>query len=461
MTISRVEDDLRVNTLEATTAVITAGVNTYQLLNTETGSPLWVKLGTWVGGGVGSMITLRVFNGPGYNTGKDDQTITTITSRIANNTIAPNLAGVSFSAFGGTRVNGFALDQVKFVATGNSTSISNRSWDIWIHIANFSHGYFEISTTNNISYGLDSFAADGVTTGADPGVAAYIVAATAGNYSGLGILSWNDDTGLSRDAAGVIDVGNGTQGGKSGSVNAALFDCGASAGISSGLRLYDAGATLRLGFGINDSELQSFVPVSNHWTWNTGGDLQASGTNEILRLDASQNLSFKGVGGAISWNADTGLSRDAAGVIDVGNGTAGDFSGGLRSAGIAKVNLTAQSAAIATTTLYAVPASGAGQYTLQWNAKVTTAAGVSSTLGALTIAYTDPDGVVQTITCAAQSKTGTIETTDAGNSTTTVLLGLPILINAKASTNITYAFAYASNAANAMNYNLHLKLNAC
>jgi hypothetical protein len=35
-----------------------------------------------------------------------------------------------------------------------------------------------------------------------------------------------------------------------------------------------------------------------------------------------------------------------------------------------------------------------------------------------------------------------------------------MLLNYKASTNITYAFAYASNAAAAMNYNLHIKLEA-
>jgi hypothetical protein len=122
------------------------------------------------------------------------------------------------------------------------------------------------------------------------------------------------------------------------------------------------------------------------------------------------------------------------------------------------VDLTGQTAAIATATLFAVPTNGAGQYRLTWNAKVTTPAGVSSTLGPLTIVYTDPDGVVQTITAAAQSNAGVVETSDSGNVTTTVLLGLPITLNCKASTNITYAFAYASNAVNAMTYNLHLKL---
>src|SRR6185312_7776867 len=127
---------------------------------------------------------------------------------------------------------------------------------------------------------------------------------------------------------------------------------------------------------------------------------------------------------------------------------------------VAAVDLTAQTAAISATTLYSVPASGAGQYRLMWNAKVTTAAGVSSTLGALSIAYTDPDGVSQSVVAGAQSSTGAIETADTGNSTTTKLIGLPMMINAKASTSITFSFAYASNAAAAMNYNLHLKLEA-
>jgi hypothetical protein len=126
------------------------------------------------------------------------------------------------------------------------------------------------------------------------------------------------------------------------------------------------------------------------------------------------------------------------------------------------IDLTGQNAPInttiwASTNLFA----GATQYRVSWDAKVTTAAGTSSTLGPLTITYVDPDGTTQTITCAAQSKAGAIETTDTGNSTTTVLLGVPFLINSNnASNNITYAFGYASNAANAMVYNLHLRLEA-
>lgn len=40
-------------------------------------------------------------------------------------------------------------------------------------------------------------------------------------------------------------------------------------------------------------------------------------------------------GKVLKWNADTGLSRDAAGVLDVGNGTQGDITGGIKAASIA------------------------------------------------------------------------------------------------------------------------------
>ena len=126
---------------------------------------------------------------------------------------------------------------------------------------------------------------------------------------------------------------------------------------------------------------------------------------------------------------------------------------------IAQVDRTAQTAAITTTNLLAsVPTTG--QYRLSWNAKVTTPDGASSTLGALTITYTDADNTVQTITAAAQNKNGAIETSDTGNTTTTVMLGLDMMLNARSGTAIQYAFAYASGTPATMAYNLHLRLEA-
>lgn len=128
---------------------------------------------------------------------------------------------------------------------------------------------------------------------------------------------------------------------------------------------------------------------------------------------------------------------------------------------VATVNLTTQAAAIATTTIYAVPATTTGVYKINWNAKVTRAATTSSTLGGLTITYTDPDGVVQTISAGGQLANGTIALTATTNNTTTVLLGYTITLNCKASTNIQYAFAYASSGATTMQYNINLNVENC
>ena len=162
------------------------------------------------------------------------------------------------------------------------------------------------------------------------------------------------------------------------------------------------------------------------------------------------------IGSAIS---DSGTAISLTEPVDKYNNIA-TVSGGIPAV-YAAVDLTAQSAAVTTTVLYAVPVSGAGQYRVSWNAKITTAAttgAATSTLGALTLVYTDPDAVVVTVTAPASIVAGTIATTSAANTTGTALLGLPLLFNCKASTNITYAIAYASNAASEMLYNLHIAL---
>lgn len=139
------------------------------------------------------------------------------------------------------------------------------------------------------------------------------------------------------------------------------------------------------------------------------------------------------------------------GVVTANNGIACE---------VAAVDLTAQTAAITTATLYTLSAAEE-RYRLSWSAKITTAAGTSSTLGALTIVYTDPDGVAITLTAAAVIAAGTVATTSAANTTGTVLMGIPQYLNCKAGTSITYAFGYASNAAAAMNYNFHILLELC
>jgi hypothetical protein len=124
---------------------------------------------------------------------------------------------------------------------------------------------------------------------------------------------------------------------------------------------------------------------------------------------------------------------------------------------VAKSLLTAQTAAIAATTIYAVPASGAGVYRISFVASITTAATTSSGLGGLAttgfkVIYTSPtDSVEKTSNPNTQNN----HTVTAANATTTTVSGV-YLAYCKASTNLQYSYDYASVDANEMNYELSI-----
>lgn len=72
----------------------------------------------------------------------------------------------------------------------------------------------------------------------------------------------------------------------------AKLSFGATSGSPADIFYWDGGvATSRYGIGIQSSELQTFVPTGSHFSWNGGGDLQASGTNEVMRLTGTGKLS--------------------------------------------------------------------------------------------------------------------------------------------------------------------------
>lgn len=155
------------------------------------------------------------------------------------------------------------------------------------------------------------------------------------------------------------------------------------------------------------------------------------------------------------------LTIDTNGIVTRYNNIA-TVSNGIP-AEYATIDLTAQGAAIgagatANATLYAVPAAGVGMYRISWYLKVTRAATSSSTLGALTIKYTDgTDNVAQTITCGGNTQAGAYATTNTGNTTTSVLAGV-LIVYAASSTNITYGVAYTSSGATSMQFEVHIKV---
>lgn len=124
---------------------------------------------------------------------------------------------------------------------------------------------------------------------------------------------------------------------------------------------------------------------------------------------------------------------------------------------IAEVNLSTQAANIATATLYAVPAGGAGVYRISAYEVLTQAATSSSTLPSVNIAWTDADSsAAETGTPAASGGSGNT----VGNTNFPIATSPGIyVVSAKASTNIQYSTAgYASSGATPMQYALHIRL---
>src|SRR6266567_3731503 len=105
----------------------------------------------------------------------------------------------------------------------------------------------------------------------------------------------------------------------------------------------------------------------------------------------------------------------------------------------AEVNLAAQTAAKATTTL--LTPSVTGFFRISIALKLTTI-GTSPVVGPVTITYTDGDGsVAQSIVMLLNSTTGTAVTTTVNNTTTTSNVNGSMVIFAKVAVAIQYAIA--------------------
>lgn len=127
----------------------------------------------------------------------------------------------------------------------------------------------------------------------------------------------------------------------------------------------------------------------------------------------------------------------------------------------AEVDLTTQAAAIAATTI--VTPAATGRFRINVYLKVTRAATTSSTLGGATgvvITYTDgTDSVAQSLTCALATQAGAIAINNAGNATTSKLVG-SVVIFALTGVAIQYAIGYTSSGATTMQFEAHLSAEA-
>lgn len=143
-----------------------------------------------------------------------------------------------------------------------------------------------------------------------------------------------------------------------------------------------------------------------------------------------------------SSGGNLGSITAVGGIPTVGNGVPAEY---------AKIDMFNQSANIASSTLYTVPANGAGMYRVSCYAVVTTADAASSTLPNIGIGWTDADTSVSLLA------TG-VTPTNPANAVGAFGPGVQV-INAKAGSAITYQTSnYASGTAGAMKYAIHIKL---
>lgn len=124
----------------------------------------------------------------------------------------------------------------------------------------------------------------------------------------------------------------------------------------------------------------------------------------------------------------------------------------------ATVDLTAKAAAITATTLYTSAATG--MFRISAYLKVTTVDATSSTLGPVTITFTDgTDSIAQSNVMVMATQTGSAATSNSGNTTVSSLSG-QMIVYALSGVAIQYAVAYASNVPGTMKYEVHLKAEA-
>jgi len=139
----------------------------------------------------------------------------------------------------------------------------------------------------------------------------------------------------------------------------------------------------------------------------------------------------------------------------------GTVSNGVPSE-LGQINTTGLTANVASATLYAVPAASGGLYRISALVVETTAASVSSTLPNVQIIYTDVDtngsvtiDATPVLGVAGVGQTGALTANTVGTTATGV-----IVVDAKASTNISYQTVnYASSIAG-MTYAIHLRAEA-
>ena len=235
-----------------------------------------------------------------------------------------------------------------------------------------------------------------------------------------GVFSWSStsdptaaaDTGISRDAAAGIAFGNGM----ADDISAYL-----AAGRVTLVQPANSGDIYKAKRQTDSSPAGNFLHFVNN-----------AGSTDLLTVDV------------------TGLCTAYNGIAVVDNGIPSE---------VGHANPISQSAAIPATTLYTPTKTG--RYRISVYAQVGRAATTSSTLGPVTITYTDGTNaqVAQSVVVGCQDTTGARVTSTTTNTANAMLIG-EIYIRALTGVAIQYAIGYASSGATTMLYDAQLTCEA-
>lgn len=347
--------------------------------------------------------------------------------------------------------NNLAQDCANFLYNGTNLYLGNHllldnfiAGDIFVQFENGG------SPVGYVGYASSLF---GLFNGAGVNIATFD--GTTYNF-GNGSVTYDNNTfqlflpGIQIDSSGnMYFLGNGSA---QFAVNGAIYNSLGDNTLDWDLSRLIAGGNVVLGWGT----LQMFDSGGSEsldWSNRTFTD-----SNTIISGSWENRALYDNTGSAgINWDARHLLSTASAVAIGWASGKIETYNAintvanGVP-AEYAASNLTTQGAAIGTTTLYAVPASGAGLYRISFVASITRAATTSSVLGGANgfrIGYTDADDSVAKASVAGNTATS------AANTTATSISGV-LIANCKASTNLTFQFDYTSVGVTSMQYNLHV-----
>ena len=265
------------------------------------------------------------------------------------------------------------------------------------------------TTTPALTFSLATQSANTVWAGPTTGAAAAptfrsLVAADLPSLSTLAVTSFSGDGNIITNSAsqGAVTVTiAGTSGGipyfsstSAWTTSALLASGGIVLGGGSGTapltntQLTFSAPTLTVGLAGTSRGILALTGSTSGSVTITAPATAGTSTNPITISNSLQLPS----GTVYNWNGDTGLSRDSGGVIDVGNGTAGDVTGSLKLATITAVAASTQGSVFSGT----APGSSSGAGTAAGTLLTVTSPAGGATTGSATTGGTGGDLAITT-----------------------------------------------------------------